>query len=318
MRDRSSLRLVFLNACLTARASSAGPYAGLATALLRAGIPAVVAMQFPISDAAAIAFSRAFYRRLAASDTVDAAVTEGRLAIHRLGRGEWATPVLFERLTTGRLFQALPGLGHPESLPKMRWSRALRALAVMVMVFAVGVLAWLGSRARPEDTKSPPAPKREQTQMKPIVGSPGTKIRSGDREDSNPQATVPTQPIGPSPMQGSDRPEPLQLPTITRQNPHPISPPRVYSLKENDAVFIQELQTWASVEFSQVGREPSVTLHLTPPQGPVMNNAILGPTVVDVPQNHGTRRLRIQSLDWAERKLIVSAQPVDPTNSRVH
>jgi hypothetical protein len=305
LRDRSSLRLVFLNACLTARASSAGPYAGVATALLRAGIPAVVAMQFPISDAAAIAFSRAFYRRLAASDTVDAAVTEGRLAVHRLANREWATPVLFERLTSGKLFQA------PVSSPKMRWSWTLRALAVVVMLFVVGVLGWLGTRDRLESPKPLPVPKRELTQMKPVAGSAGTEIGSGARVDSSPQSTVPARSINSSPMQTADRPNSPPS-TITQQDTRSISTPQVYTLKDNDAIFIQELQTWASVEFSQVGREPYVTLHLTPPYGPVMNHAILGPTVLDVPQVRGTRRFQIQNVDWSERKLTVSVQPADP------
>jgi hypothetical protein len=107
LRDRSSLRLVFLNACRTAQAGSVAPYSGVATALLHIGIPAVIAMQFPISDSAALALSRAFYRRIARGDTVDAAVTEGRMAIRRLAPGntEWGTPVLFERLTSGRIVE---------------------------------------------------------------------------------------------------------------------------------------------------------------------------------------------------------------------
>ena len=109
VRDLSSLRLIVLNACWTARTSSSGPYAGVATALLNAGVPAVLAMQFPISDPAALAFSRSFYRRLARGDTIDAAVTEGRMAIRRTDRTslEWGTPVLFERLTSGRVVAPL-------------------------------------------------------------------------------------------------------------------------------------------------------------------------------------------------------------------
>jgi hypothetical protein len=70
----------------------------VAAALIsRGGIPAVVAMQFPISDKAAIAFSGAFYSRLAAGDPVSAAATEGRLAILELEREcpEWVTPVVY-------------------------------------------------------------------------------------------------------------------------------------------------------------------------------------------------------------------------------
>jgi hypothetical protein len=64
-------------------------------------------MQLPISDQAAIAFSEAFYRRLGAGDPVDAAATEGRLAISRRDRrsAEWAVPALFMRVPNGCLFQ---------------------------------------------------------------------------------------------------------------------------------------------------------------------------------------------------------------------
>ena len=68
LKDLTSLRLVFLNACETARAAredGLDPFAGVATALVMAGLPAVVAMQRPISDAASIAFSRAVHLRLA-------------------------------------------------------------------------------------------------------------------------------------------------------------------------------------------------------------------------------------------------------------
>lgn len=132
LRDRASLRLVFLNACWTARAASTSPYAGVATGLLCAGVPAVLAMQFAVSDGAALAFSRAFYRRLARGDTIDAAVTEGRMAIRRLrsAAAEWGTPALFQRLDTGRMVAAV----RPRALP--------RRLAAAGLVAALAFLAW--------------------------------------------------------------------------------------------------------------------------------------------------------------------------------
>jgi formylglycine-generating enzyme required for sulfatase activity/ABC-type branched-subunit amino acid transport system substrate-binding protein len=105
-----SLRLVFLNACETARVSKqAGldPFAGVAAAMVMAGIPAVVAMQFPITDEAAIRFAGRFYPLLAAGEPVDYAVGQGRLAI-RVAESEtleWATPVLFMRAPDGAIFQ---------------------------------------------------------------------------------------------------------------------------------------------------------------------------------------------------------------------
>ncbi len=100
-------RLVFLNACDTARLGAAAqraPFAAVAASLARVGVPAVVAMQLPISDRAAIAFSQAFYRRLALGDSIAAATVEGRQAIlwdaaQRQDRDawEWGTPALFQR-----------------------------------------------------------------------------------------------------------------------------------------------------------------------------------------------------------------------------
>lgn len=111
LRDFSSLRLIFLNACRTAALSSEmDPYAGLAAALVMAGVPAVLGMQIPISDHAAIAFSGAFYQRLAAGDPIDTATVEGRMAVHLKDpeSQEWATPVLFLRSSDGRLFDPPP------------------------------------------------------------------------------------------------------------------------------------------------------------------------------------------------------------------
>ena len=108
--DFHSLRLVFLNACNTARATGqAGlnPFSGVATALVMGGLPAVLAMQFPISDQAAITFSQTVYRRLAMGDSVDTAVVEGRIAVRAREErtAEWGTPVLFTRIPDGKLFE---------------------------------------------------------------------------------------------------------------------------------------------------------------------------------------------------------------------
>jgi hypothetical protein len=113
LRDLRSLGVVMLNACNTARARQEGganPFRGVATALVLGGVPAVVAMQRPISDRAAIGFSTAFYRHLARGDSIDEALTEGRQAIHsaKPEEFEWATPVLFLRMPEGNVFVAKP------------------------------------------------------------------------------------------------------------------------------------------------------------------------------------------------------------------
>ncbi|HEX4498498.1 MAG TPA: CHAT domain-containing protein, partial [Thermoanaerobaculia bacterium] len=121
LRDLRSLGVVMLNACNTARAHQAGvnPFRGVATALVYGGVPAVVAMQRPISDRAAIAFSTAFYRHLAIGDSIDEALTEGRQAIHsaKPEEFEWATPVLFLRMPEGNVFVAKPAAKTEEAPP---------------------------------------------------------------------------------------------------------------------------------------------------------------------------------------------------------
>lgn len=117
------LHLVFLNACSTARAGGSptqNPFAGVATALVQAGIPAVVAMRRPISDPAAIDFSRAFYLQLLMGDPIGSAVRRGRLAIHRLNESPtaWAIPVLFLRTPGGIPDRIVPP--HPHGVLELQ------------------------------------------------------------------------------------------------------------------------------------------------------------------------------------------------------
>jgi len=100
----ASLRLVFLNSCEGARGSEGDPFSGTAATLVRRGIPAVVAMQYQITDKAAIEFCSAFYESLADGLPVDTAVTEARVAVSMDSVLEWGTPVLYMRSRDGRLF----------------------------------------------------------------------------------------------------------------------------------------------------------------------------------------------------------------------
>ena len=74
--DVSGVRLVVLNACHSGEMNRANPAAGVATSLVRGGMPAVIAMQTAITDRAAAAFSRELYHVLACGEPLDAAVTE--------------------------------------------------------------------------------------------------------------------------------------------------------------------------------------------------------------------------------------------------
>ena len=104
LHDHTSLRLAVLNACEAGRTDPADPFAGVADTLVRRGIPAVVAMQFEVSDDAAVEFAPALYGALAAGRLIDAAVAEARKAMYTVSALEWATPVLYLRADDARLF----------------------------------------------------------------------------------------------------------------------------------------------------------------------------------------------------------------------
>lgn len=136
LQDHTSLGLVFLNACNTGRAAASGegpPFAGVASALVFGGLPAVLAMQFPISDRAAIRFGQAFYRHLAVGTSVDEAVIEGRQAIHSADptHVEWATPVLFLRTADGNVFSRPSRRSNWQTSAGVLLSAAFLILAVL-------------------------------------------------------------------------------------------------------------------------------------------------------------------------------------------
>ena len=120
-----SLRLAVVNACEGARASENNVFSSTGAVLARRGIPAVISMQYAITDRAAIEFSRTFYDGLARGLPVDGAVQEARLAISMaLGNStEWGTPVLYMRTPDGTLFHVdLAGaiFRRPEESPSLR------------------------------------------------------------------------------------------------------------------------------------------------------------------------------------------------------
>lgn len=107
LRDHRPLRLAILNACEGARAGTAQ------SLVQQGGVPAVIAMQFEVTDKAAITFAQGFYAAVAKGHLVDAALGEARKAIYAGGYGlEWGTPVLYTWAPDGRIFDVeLPDAG---------------------------------------------------------------------------------------------------------------------------------------------------------------------------------------------------------------
>jgi len=105
LHDHRSLRLALLNACEGASTARSDPFAGVAHSLVQQRIPAVIAMQFEITDEAAITLAHGFYAALVDGYPVDAALAEARKAIFaRENDVEWGKPVLYLRAADGRVF----------------------------------------------------------------------------------------------------------------------------------------------------------------------------------------------------------------------
>ncbi len=131
-------RLVVLNSCSSGETGIDDLFSGTAAALVHSGIHAVAAMQFSVSDTAAIAFARGFYTALASGRAIDEAVRSGRISILGTpGTLEWLTPVLYLRGNATRLFAFAPAPspptgphGGPDPDGSARRRAELRALLV--------------------------------------------------------------------------------------------------------------------------------------------------------------------------------------------
>ena len=105
LHDARSLRLAVLNSCSSARVDTVDPFTGVGQMLLQQGIPAVIAMQYDITDQASLTLSHTFYKALASGYPVDAALAEARKAIvAHSDNVEWGTPVLYMHASDGQIF----------------------------------------------------------------------------------------------------------------------------------------------------------------------------------------------------------------------
>jgi hypothetical protein len=173
LHDHRSLRLVLLNSCEGGRSGRRDPFAGTAQSLVQQGVPAVLAMQFEISDQAAIAFAQEFYASLATGYPIDASLSEARKAIFsQVSQVEWATPVLFMRSLSGDLFDiqkahvTVAGAAAlaPASSPLARSiSGHIPRLRILLLSLALlGLCLWAGLRIRAAlNTRSTPIAQEE-------------------------------------------------------------------------------------------------------------------------------------------------------------
>jgi CHAT domain-containing protein/zinc ribbon protein len=138
----TQVRLAVLGACESGRRGGESAWTGIATALAKAQVPAVVGMQYKILDSNAAYFSRGFYRNLAEHQSIDMAVTAGRQNISLRSSDpkerDWGVPVLYLRAdeSEGVIFpkmKPIESTGGGTDLDLMR-----RTLASMLNVWRPG------------------------------------------------------------------------------------------------------------------------------------------------------------------------------------
>lgn len=103
------IRLAVLAGCHTGRRDGVSVWSGIAPALTKMEIAAVVANQYTIMDKCAVAFSHQFYQALAGGLPLERAVSAGRIAAYnadKTGR-DWGVPVLYLRAADGQLFSGV-------------------------------------------------------------------------------------------------------------------------------------------------------------------------------------------------------------------
>lgn len=108
--------VVVLQACDSGAQSKSGGLLGVASQIVQRNVPVVVAMQYPISNAAAVAFAEEFYQRLGELKAVDAAVQAGRRVVSQKYPQErdFGAPVLFMRVEDGQLFSPPAEKAHED------------------------------------------------------------------------------------------------------------------------------------------------------------------------------------------------------------
>ena len=159
--DHQSLCLVFLNACKGGQGSSRSTFSGVASVLMRQGIPAVIGMQFDITDQAAVVFAAEFYRALADEYPLEGALTEARRAVYyQANQIEWGTAVLHMRAPGGH-FLALANPATTSSTSEERYldaaipnqvlvGKSTELVAMIRLPSSAGLRAYLKDQAQIE------------------------------------------------------------------------------------------------------------------------------------------------------------------------
>lgn len=216
LHDAKALRLALLNCCEGGRTSSTDPFAGVCQSLVQQGIPAVIAMQFAISDQAAITLSHEFYTALAEGLPVDTALAEARKRIFANSNDvEWGTPVLYMRTASGQIFDMDD---RPTSKPTLAKeihpvSRLLRTQArtwSFIFVGLVLLLVFINIWNRTSSVTDKPIDNLPQSETLTVISQP-TNLSATPTTHSLKSAAIATQPPLPT---NTDAAQPTLSPTL--------------------------------------------------------------------------------------------------------
>lgn len=186
-----SLRLVILNACEGARPGRLDPLAGVAQALVRRGVPGVIAMQREVTDDVAIDFTRHFYEALAEGLPIEAAMSRARQEILAAYEGAaWAIPVLYMTAREGQIWGGETIWGCLKRHCKAIWERLksflkTRRRAVWLGLSGaalIGLVSFLLPWKNPRGCPSPPGLDMAFVRIKRGSFEMGQKGGEGDDE----------------------------------------------------------------------------------------------------------------------------------------
>jgi hypothetical protein len=97
-------RVALFYSCSTAKRDAQHHWYGIAPALVKSGVAAIIAMQAPISEASGLVMAANLLASLTAGVTIDEALYLLRLELRAKRSDDWAKPVLYMRDETGIIF----------------------------------------------------------------------------------------------------------------------------------------------------------------------------------------------------------------------
>jgi hypothetical protein len=255
------LQLVFLNSCEGGATSPQDAFSSVAETLVKRHLPAVIAMQFPIPDDAAVTLARGFYRDLMAATPVDAALASARGVLYadtaRFDGFEWGTPALYVRSPRARFgpflaaaaaaaappipaaAAAAPITPQPAGAPPTgvsiggkffadRWVAISAITAVTILVLSMAALRLIAPLGPGSSSANFPSTTSASGPSRPAPGEPaaaGQAPASGFPPELQGLAAVPSRPGSPSIPRAAAGAAGVEIPVGVAGEEEPPRPP---------------------------------------------------------------------------------------------